>query len=1554
MRGAPWPPGPLPAGTVRLGSSSWGWWVNIVLGACASPRQRPDPTLLCPAHRRSSGPRVYIRAQQAGPRLRAWEGGRRTQRGVTCVCPLSQHVCLHPGMGAPVSPAGLLLLLHLTAGTSAEPHYVVVSPAQLYHPHTGTVSVHLSDLNETVRVSVRLERGEGLSNVTLLEREVQEPRLRENLSFQVPAPSRGQQEAAELHLSVRGDTLQFSERTTVLLRVLEPGTFVQTDKAVYKPGQTVKFRIVTLDKDFVPSARPLPLVTLQDPHGNRIAQWRDVTPQQGIVDLSLPLAAEPALGPYAIEVQGTRRWFSVEEYEPPKFEVTLQLPPVVTVLDKTLHLRVCGRYTDGKPVLGRVQATLCRLREQKLRGVCVHLTGQTESDGCLSWEVGTPPFHLTRSGYQMNLEAMASLVEKGTGVVINATRSCLINIVSEIATVTFEEADAAYRAGIPYTGKMLLKAADGSALKNETLRLFVSYGDISENQTFLTDESGRASFALDTSGWTGTVDLRGHFKQAGPRTESDGDSPHYPDAHHSVEPFYSRNRSFLKIGSLGGELPCDQAQRLHVDYVLARKNLGNGSKSLDFIFLVVAKGAIARILHKGLELGEGAGLKGSFSVELPVGAELAPAAKVLGYTVLPDGEMAADSALLRVAKCLPNKVKLAFSQDRALPGSELQLQVQAAPGSLCAVRAVDRSVLLVKPEAELSVDTVYNLLPDFHQEDSYQGNKSCYCQYSNTALVLATTVDNLPRSISKFWRRRRGTRGRAVPLTDPNGLFQDAALTLLTNTRICEHERGFGWEVCRYRREEPPRIVAQTELGPCAQAEPAPHTYFPETWLWDLVAVGDGGSTDVPLSVPDTLTQWKAGMFCTAEGGFGLSPTATLTVVKSFFVELALPYSVVRGEAFTLKATVSNSLQQCIKVRVMLAKSAQFQVQASDDGAYTSCLCADEGKTFQWEVTASSLGEVNFTVSTEALRTEELCGNELAVVPAQGRVDTVIQPLLVLPGGIVEETSHSSLLCQEASEEISLQLPANVLAGSERAHVTVLGDIMGAALQNIEHLQPMFFDDGEQNMVRFALNIYIQQYLEKSGQLSPEIRDKAQGFLQSRYQRQLHYKHKDGSYSAFGESDSTGNTWLTAFVLKSFGQARPYISIDEKHLKDALGWLQHHQLESGCFRSVGKLMNNTLQGNIMDEISLSAYVTAALLELGQPLTDPTVTRALQCLQESSRTSDLYTQALLAYAFGLAGRTELRDALLQSLAQHSISAGGQLHWRRQVKALPSPGPYWDQAPSAEVELTAYVLLAHLSLPNVSAADLATASQIVRWLSKQQNPYGGFASTQDTVVALQALARYAALTYSASGTVSVTVSSPAGARQQFHVENANRLVLQRAALQEIPGQYTVQASGSGCVFVQLILRYNVPPPKSSATFELRVETEPKECSEGAASRFSLALHARYRGERSATNMVIVEAKLPSGYVPAKSSLGQLEKQPLVKRLEVQKDQVTIYVDQLTKEAANFTFSLEHDFPVKNLRAAPVRLYDYYGPGEHTEAEYSAPCGSAPDAETLGNSR
>lgn len=62
--------------------------------------------------------------------------------------------------------------------------------------------------------------------------------------------------------------------------------------------------------------------------------------------------------------------------------------------------------------------------------------------------------------------------------------------------------------------------------------------------------------------------------------------------------------------------------------------------------------------------------------------------------------------------------------------------------------------------------------------------------------------------------------------------------------------------------------------------------------------------------------------FCTSQSrGFGLSPTVGLTAFKPFFVDLTLPYSVVRGESFRLTATIFNYLKECIWVRAGDARS---------------------------------------------------------------------------------------------------------------------------------------------------------------------------------------------------------------------------------------------------------------------------------------------------------------------------------------------------------------------------------------------------------------------------------------------------------------------------------------------------------------------------------------------------------------------------------------------------------------------------------------------------------
>lgn len=52
------------------------------------------------------------------------------------------------------------------------------------------------------------------------------------------------------------------------------------------------------------------------------------------------------------------------------------------------------------------------------------------------------------------------------------------------------------------------------------------------------------------------------------------------------------------------------------------------------------------------------------------------------------------------------QVNLSFPSAQSLPASDTHLTVKATPLSLCALTAVDQSVLLLKPEAKLSPQSV--------------------------------------------------------------------------------------------------------------------------------------------------------------------------------------------------------------------------------------------------------------------------------------------------------------------------------------------------------------------------------------------------------------------------------------------------------------------------------------------------------------------------------------------------------------------------------------------------------------------------------------------------------------------------------------------------------------------------------------------------------------------------------------------------------------------------------------------------------------------------------
>uniref|UniRef100_A0A8C4DSP4 Alpha-2-macroglobulin n=1 Tax=Dicentrarchus labrax TaxID=13489 RepID=A0A8C4DSP4_DICLA len=717
-----------------------------------------------------------------------------------------------------------------------------------------------------------------------------------------------------------------------------------------------------------------------------------------------------------------------------------------------------------------------------------------------------------------------------------------------------------------------------------------------------------------------------------------------------------------------------------------------------------------------------------------------------------------------------------------------------------------------------------------------------------------------------------------------------------------------------------------------AESYPAPietvRTFFPETWIWDLVEVGESGTKDVSLTVPDTITTWETEAFCLSPLGFGLAPRKEIKVFQPFFLELSLPYSIIRGEHFELKATTFNYLSSCIMVTVTPTPSLDYTLTPLSGDQYTSCLCGNERKTLSWTMAPSALGVMNVSVRAEALASQASCDNEIVSVPDRGRIDVVTRSLIVKAEGTEMTKTYNWLLCPKGqyalTEETDVQLPDNMIDGSARCFHA--GDILGRALNNLDGLLRMPYGCGEQNMALLAPNIYILQYLKNTQQLTPAIKEKATNFLTSGYQRQLNYKHQNGAYSTFGSG--AGNTWLTAFVLRSFAKAQSFIYIDPTNIEESKTWLKRKQRENGCFEQSGKLFNNRMKGGVSDEVTLSAYITAGFLEMNTPVKNPVVNQSLSCLKESiSDLSNTYTTALLAYVFTLAGDMETRAHLLNHLDTVALNQGGFLHWSQTAT---------ETSASLSVEISSYVLLAKLSA-SPTAEDLGYAARIIRWITGQQNYYGGFSSTQDTVVALQALALYSSLVFSPGGSSTVTVQSPSG-RLTFDVNQDNKLLYQEEVLKDMTGKYSLVVQGNACASVQISLHYNIRTPADVTT--LSVEVKPEADCTGKSQRPKLTL--KYSGKESTTNMVILDIKILSGFVPDPESLRRLKGALLVDRVEQKEDHVLVYIQELPKDIPiNHNLELIQELPVQNLKPAVVKIYDYYQPSDQAETEYIFPC-------------
>lgn len=194
--------------------------------------------------------------------------------------------------------------------------------------------------------------------------------------------------------------------------------FVETDKPIYKPGQTVEMRVLTLDPDLKPITETATIEVL-DARGIKIFRTDVTTDDYGMANLELPVSSEPNLGTWkisAITEKSTNELdVRVEEYVLPKYEVTIELQKNWFLVNEPIKGKIKAEYSYGKPVSGELTIEALKYVGQWQTYTTLTKTIDGEIDfelPAVNYVAGTPA-----GGGNGNVQLNISVEEKATGYV---------------------------------------------------------------------------------------------------------------------------------------------------------------------------------------------------------------------------------------------------------------------------------------------------------------------------------------------------------------------------------------------------------------------------------------------------------------------------------------------------------------------------------------------------------------------------------------------------------------------------------------------------------------------------------------------------------------------------------------------------------------------------------------------------------------------------------------------------------------------------------------------------------------------------------------------------------------------------------------------------------------------------------------------------------------------------------------------------------------------------------------------------------------------------------
>uniref|UniRef100_A0A452U7S3 Complement C3 n=1 Tax=Ursus maritimus TaxID=29073 RepID=A0A452U7S3_URSMA len=1417
-------------------------------------------------------------------------------------------------MGSASGPSLLLLLLLTSLPlVLGEPLFSMITPNVLRLGNQETVVLEAHGMKENVAVTVTVHDFPAKKQVLSNEKTdlTSNNDYMSTVTINIPTNKELLSETGKSFVTIQAAFGATVVEKVVLVSPQSGYLFIQTDKTIYTPGSTVFYRIFTVDHSLLPVGRSV-IVVLQTPDGVPIK--RDILSSQnqfGILSQSWNIPELVNMGQWKIQVhyedapqQVFSTEFEVKEYVLPSFEVHVEPAEKFYYIDdpEGLEVTITARFLYGKNVDGTAFVIFGVQDGDHRISLAQSLTRVTIEDGTgeakLSRKVLLDGVHPSQPDALVGKSLYVSVT-----VVLHSGSDMVEAEYSGIAIVTspyqihFTKTPKYFKPAMPFDLMVFVTNPDGSPARHVPVEVQGTKAQA------LTQEDGVAKLTMNTPKDPLPLPITVSTKKDGIPQSRQATSKM------EAQPYTTMTnvRNYLHLSVPRLELK--PGETLNVNFHL-RTDSNQEQTITYYTYLIMNKGKILKVGRQKREPGQDLVV-----MPLTITADFIPSFRLVAYYTLIGSngqrEVVADSVWVDVKdSCMGTLVVKGGRKDERphLPGQQTILKIEGDPGARVGLVAVDKGVFVLNKKNRLTQSKV--------GPARWDGMRDNPMKFSCERRAQAIFHEEQEKCVKAFLD----------------------CCNYITQLRL-NHSHDGPLGLARSDLDE--EIMPEEDIVSRSQ--------FPESWLWTIEILDEpeknGISTKtMNVFLKDSITTWEIlAVSLSKNKGICVADPYEVTVMQDFFIDLRLPYSVVRNEQVEIRAVLYNYQEVGeLKVKVELLYNPAFCSMATSKKRYqqTIEIPAKSSVAVPYVIVPLKVGLHEVEVKAAVYRhfISDGVKKTLKVVPEGVRVNQTVAVHTLNPQ---QEGKGGEQQVKVRAADLSDQVPDTdsetriLLQGTPVAQMAE--DAIDA--NRLKHLIVTPSGCGEQNMIGMTPTVIAVHYLDQTEQwekLGLEKRQESLELIKKGYTQQLAFRQANSAFAAFVKRASS--TWLTAYVVKVFSLAANLIAIDAQVLCGAVKWLIiEKQKPDGIFSEDGPVIHQEMIGGVRDskekEVSLTAFVLIALKEAediceGQVNSLPnSINKAGQYLAAHYKNlQGSYSVAIAGYA--LAQLDKLEGDLLRKFLS---TAKDRERWEEPGQKLYS------------VEATSYALLALLLLK-----DFDSAPPVVRWLNEQRYYGGGYGSTQATFMVFQALAQYQKdVPHHKDLNLEVSIKLPSRNSVIKHVilwESASLLRSEETKRNE-NFEVTARGKGEGTLSVVTMYYAKLKNQASCKKFDLRVDIQ--RALEDGKGRLTppwdpivLSLPPfRYLGDQDAT-MSILDVSMMTGFSPDLADLDGLSigVEKYISKYELNKafsskNTLIIYLEKISHTHEDcISFKVHQYFNVGLVQPGSVRVYSYYNLDEN----------------------